>query len=153
MENDTTDYVTISEKVAYIKGLAEGLNVKESNEGRVLSEILDALKMIAYEIEDMSERQDDTEEYILEIDEDLGDLEEYVLEDQDDELLDITCPVCDSELEYDIDEIDEDGNVKCPICGEVIELLCDCDECSDEDEEESELDTLEGLDETDSTEK
>ncbi len=146
MENDGMEYATISERVAYIKGLAEGLNVKESNEGRVLAEILDTLKMIAFEIEDMSERQDDIEEYIVEVDEDLGDLEEYVFEDLEDELLDITCPVCDSELEYDIDEIDDDGNVKCPVCGEVIELLCDCDEYSDESDE---LESLEGLDDTD----
>ena len=45
--------MTTSEKVAYLKGLAEGLGVdKETKEGRILDAILDILEDVAHDIED-----------------------------------------------------------------------------------------------------
>ena len=46
--------MTTSEKVAYLKGLAEGLGFdKESKEGRILDAILDILEDVAHDIEDL----------------------------------------------------------------------------------------------------
>ena len=46
--------MTTSEKVAYLKGLAEGLGVdKETKEGRILDAILDILEDVAHDIEDL----------------------------------------------------------------------------------------------------
>ena len=46
----------ISEKVAYLKGLAEGLKLDtESNEGKLFAAIIDVLEDMADEIADMQD--------------------------------------------------------------------------------------------------
>ena len=67
----------ITEKVSYIKGLAEGLSLDEKTaEGKVLSAIIDALEDIAKAVSDLKEDTEYLDSYIEEIDEDLGALEE-----------------------------------------------------------------------------
>ena len=64
--------MNISEKVAYIKGLAEGLNVDD----KVVNAILDVLADIANAVNGLKEDTEYLENYIEEVDEDLGALEE-----------------------------------------------------------------------------
>ena len=46
--------MTASEKVAYLKGLAEGLGIdKEKGEGKVINAIIDVLEDLAYGLEDV----------------------------------------------------------------------------------------------------
>ena len=49
--------MTISEKVAYLKGLAEGLNIdtEKSKEGKLLNVIIGILEEIGMSIEDLEE--------------------------------------------------------------------------------------------------
>ena len=43
--------MTVSEKVAYLKGLADGLGVKDStNEGKLMLAVIDVLEAMAYDI-------------------------------------------------------------------------------------------------------
>ena len=49
----------ISEKVAYLDGLAEGLSIDESKEGKLLRGIIDALGSIAEQLEEHDEAIDD----------------------------------------------------------------------------------------------
>ena len=71
--------MNIGEKVAYLKGLAEGLELDtESKNGKLISGILDVLENIS---EVIGELQDDSESisgYIEDLDEDLGEVEEIV---------------------------------------------------------------------------
>ena len=67
----------ISEKVAYIKGLAEGLSLDEKTpEGKVLASIIDVLDDMAKAISGLKEDTEYLDAYVEEIDEDLGTLEE-----------------------------------------------------------------------------
>ena len=46
----------ISEKIAYLKGLMEGMNVDtESNEGKLFAAVVDVLDEIALEVEDLTD--------------------------------------------------------------------------------------------------
>ncbi len=112
--------MTISEKSAYIKGLADGLDYnKESAEGKLITALIDLVGEMAGAIDEidssMDEIDSDLEElndYIEEVDSDLGDVEEYLFGDDDDE---------DDDDYYDDDE-ECDGN------------CCDCGEdCGDDD--------------------
>ena len=49
--------MTISEKVAYLKGLAEGLNldVEKSKEGKLISVMIGILEEVGLSIEDLEE--------------------------------------------------------------------------------------------------
>ena len=69
--------MTITEKVAYLKGLAEGLNLsKETPEGKIISAMMDILDDMALTVADLCDQVDA-------IDEDLELVEEIVYEDDD----------------------------------------------------------------------
>ena len=133
----------ILEKVAYMKGLAEGLGLDtKSKEGKLLTVMMDILDDIALELRDLGDGQGELEEsYLYEMDgeyeEDDGDEE-----DEDGEVYATTCPNCEEEIFFD-ETILADGGVECPNCGEKLDfdLEEDCGGCCGacgEKEEESE---------------
>ena len=66
----------LTEKIAYIKGLCEGLSLDESKpEVKVLNAVVDLLDDLAYEVQDMQELYDELSAVVDEIDEDLADVE------------------------------------------------------------------------------
>ena len=144
--------MTLTEKVAYLKGLAAGLDLdKESKEAKIFEAMFDILEDMALTVTDIDEDLSSVEELVDAIDEDLDELEEYVFcgdEDfcdccdcEDDELFEVECPSCGEEIYLDEEMLDEEF-IECPACGEKLELDidfddCDCDcgcDCCDEDE-------------------
>lgn len=138
----------ISEKVAYLRGLMEGMGLDENdNTTKLFDAVVDALDDIATELSDMEEAHEDLECYIEEVDEALGDVEEFVYGDEDcdcdcdccddnENSIEVTCPACGENIVIDVDAIDENGQVDCPACGETLEFeidecACDCDDCND----------------------
>ena len=125
----------VSEKVAYLKGLAEGLGRDaESKEGKLFAAIIDVLDEMAEEILDLEEEMADIEEGLDAVSDDLSEVEEtlYELEDEFDDDDDedeedeedcfmTTCPACEEELFFD-ETVLEDGEVVCPNCGEKLEF-------------------------------
>ena len=72
----------ICEKIAYIKGLAEGLGIDEATkEGKVLTAIIDLLGDITEEICEIEDGCDELMEQIDAVDEDLASLEDIIYED------------------------------------------------------------------------
>ena len=72
----------ICEKIAYVKGLAEGLSLDESTkEGKILNAIIDLLGDITEEICEIEDGCDELMEQIDAVDEDLASLEEIVYGD------------------------------------------------------------------------
>ncbi len=133
----------ICEKIAYIKGLAEGLNLDEATkEGKILTAIIDLLGDITEEICDIEDGCDELMEQIDAVDEDLADLESFIYEDDeddcdcdcddcdcDDEVYEIECPACNDVIYLDEEMLEEEGMV-CPNCGTELEFDfdgCDCD--------------------------
>lgn len=144
----------ICEKIAYIKGLAEGLSVDESTkEGKILNAVIDLLGDITEEICDIEDGCDELMEQIDAVDEDLASLEDFIYEDdecdcgcddcdcdcEDDEVYEIECPACNDIIYLDADMLEEQGMV-CPNCGTELEFDfdgCDCEcDCGDCDESE-----------------
>ena len=125
----------VSEKVAYLKGLAEGLGLDaESKEGKLFAAIIDVLDEMAEEILDLEEEMADIEEGLDAVSDDLSEVEEtlYELEDEFDDDEDeeeeeeedcfmTTCPACEEEIFFD-ETVLEDGEVVCPNCGEKLEF-------------------------------
>ncbi|MBQ4180177.1 MAG: hypothetical protein II615_05375, partial [Ruminococcus sp.] len=76
----------LTEKIAYIKGLCEGLSLDESKpEVKVLNAVVDLLDDLAYEVQDMQELYDELSAVVDEIDEDLADVESELYDDDDDD--------------------------------------------------------------------
>ncbi|MDQ5983541.1 MAG: hypothetical protein RUMPE_00565 [Eubacteriales bacterium SKADARSKE-1] len=129
--------MTITEKVSYIKGLLEGLNLDENKpEVKVLTAVVDLLDDISLEVTDIEEGLDEFVEQVDEIDEDLSVLEDDFYGSEDDEeddedlFYEVTCPTC-GETVCLSESVLLDGEVDCPKCGENLEFdfdeLCDCD--------------------------
>lgn len=129
--------MTISEKVAFVKGLMEGLKMDEStNEGKVLTKVCDILEDIALSIADVEDECTYLSDKIDEIDCDLGEVEEELFGDYDDcgcgddcDCCEVMCPECGEEILLEGDEIED--VISCPNCNAEIELDFD-------DEEEAE---------------
>lgn len=116
--------MTLSEKVAYLKGLSEGLKISaESDQGRVITEIIGVLEEVADSVAALEEECDRLNEYVEEIDEDLGDVEETVYgsdDEEDDEYDDYDDEKEEDEEDYDEDYEDDVIEIECPNCGETI---------------------------------
>lgn len=143
----------ILEKVAYMKGLAEGIGLDtKSKEGKLLKVMMDILDDVALELQDIRDEQSDLEEGLDAVSEDLADVEGYLFDqedeeeeedgDEDEEVYQTTCPNCDEEIFFDEDVL-SDGSVLCPNCGEELEFdLTDlsgcggcCGACADDEDD------------------
>lgn len=130
--------MNISEKVAYIKGLAEGLSLDNTTkEGKLLAAVIDVLDDMAVEIEDIEENAADMAGQIDAVDEDLASVEEIIYDEDDcccgcedeDDVYEVECPTCNDTIYLDADMLEE-GGIKCPNCGEDLEFDFDC--CDDD---------------------
>ena len=73
--------MTLTEKVAYLKGLAEGLALDESKpETKVINAMLDVLDDLALTVADLEDGLDLMSEQLDAVDEDLDELENFVYE-------------------------------------------------------------------------
>ena len=98
------------EKVSYLQGLMDGLEVDESTkDGKVLKQMADILRELILMVDDIQDDVEEVTELCEDLDKDLG------------------------ELESDYYGCDDDCECEC--CDE-----CDCDECSDDDDEQDDED-------------
>jgi predicted RNA-binding Zn-ribbon protein involved in translation (DUF1610 family) len=118
----------LSEKMAYLKGMAEGLEVGDnSKEGKLLVEIIKVIDEICFTIDDVEEQIEEVAEYVEAIDESLTDIEEDLYEGEDEELYDsFECPDCGEEILVFEDEFLDDDflEIQCPNCGSEF-VVCD----------------------------
>ncbi len=118
--------MTVSEKACYIKGLLEGMNYnKDSNEGKLFTAILDLLEDLALSVQDLEDETAMLNDYIEEIDEDLGEVEKDFYECDDD--CDCDCD-CDDDCDCGCEDCDFDCDFDCDNC----KCECDCEDCVEE---------------------
>ncbi|MBQ4109495.1 MAG: hypothetical protein IJC74_01300 [Clostridia bacterium] len=147
---------SLAEKVAYLKGLAEGLDLgNETKEAKIINGMLDVLEEMSKVVADLEDDHFELTELVDEIDSDLANLEDdvdYLYDncdcdcddddcdcgcEDDEHYYEITCPKCGESIYLDEDSLFEDG-VYCPECNEKIEFDledcdCDCDDCHCDD--------------------
>ena len=146
----------LTEKIAYIKGLADGLSLDESKpEVKLIRAIIDLLDDVAYDVQDMEELYDDLSAQVDEIDQDLAEVEDELYggesfdddddaddfddfddafyDDDDDVFYEVTCDSCGKKLNVSEDVLLE-GEIACPNCGETIEF--DFSDLFEEEEDE-----------------
>ena len=139
----------INEKVAYLKGLAEGMELDtEKKEGKLLAAIIDVLEDISLELLDLQDQADELMDGLDAVSDDLEDVEDVVFgeydEDDEDEYYEddldededcyaTTCPTCEETIYFD-ESVLADGEVICPNCGEKLEFdLSSLEDEADED--------------------
>ncbi len=110
----------ITENAAYLKGLFDGYELdKNTKEGKIIAGLIDLVSDMADKIDALEADNKELHEYVEELDQDLGAMEEdfYMSEDADDEedysdLNDDEDFVCDDDEAY--------YEIECPHCGEKI---------------------------------
>ena len=160
--------MSIKEKVAYLKGLAEGLGLdSDAKTEKLIAVMIDTLDDMADEIEELSQNALDIGDELDAISDDLSEVEEFLFDDEDDDDYDdfdfdddddedgcgcafcggasltyeVACPACGAEIELSESDLILDS-VNCPQCDEVLEFDFD-DEFDDDgfdDDEEPEED-------------
>ena len=144
--------MTISEKSAYLKGLMDGLSLnKESDEGKMIGAIVDLLGDMAKRIADIEETTIAISDELDEIEEDLDAIEDFILDDEDEDdyedewddededfeegfdfgdeettIYEVEC-ACGEIIDFD-EEVLEQGSMICPNCGETLEFSTEDDE-------------------------
>lgn len=140
--------MTISEKVAYLKGLADGMELDKetSKESKLIAKIIDVLEEIGLSIEDLEQETEELGEELDAVSDDLADVEELLLEeeeddecrcdcgeeddfcgcgcscgDDEDDFFEISCPNCNEALIID-EKVLESGEVECTNCGQAFSL-------------------------------
>ena len=150
--------MTISEKAAYLKGLMDGLNLDtEKAEGKMISAIVDLLGDVTRRLTDVEETTIAISDELDEIEEDLDAIEDYILDEDEDEyddfddeddydeyedyeegfdfgdedttIYEVKC-ACGNIIDFD-EEVLESGSIVCDKCGETLEFTFD-----DEDDED-----------------
>ena len=127
--------MTTAEKVAYLKGLTEGLGIDpEQKEGKILATILDILEDLAIDQEDLAADIAELDEGLDAVSDDLEDVETVLFgdEEEDDEddiedwdgetaFYECQCPACGETVTFDEDVLAK-GSIQCPACGETLEF-------------------------------
>ena len=148
--------MTISEKSAYLKGLMDGLKLNtESDEGKMIAAIVDMLGDLARKVTDIEETTIAISDELDEIEEDLDAIEDFIMDEDDDEdwedeeedeewdededyeegfdfgdeettIYEVEC-ACGEIINFD-EEVLEQGSMTCPNCGETLEFSLEDDE-------------------------
>lgn len=109
---------SLNEKVAYLKGLVDGMELDTSvKQNRLIMEIIDILEDMAYSIEDI---QDITDELY----------EDYKIDCSED--CQYQCPNCGELIDIEEKLIENGEQLICPECNEPIKVAIDYDEDPEE---------------------
>ena len=153
--------MTLTEKSAYLKGLMDGLNLDtEKAEGKLIASIVDLLGDVTKKLSDVESTTIAISDELDEIEEDLDAIEDYILDEEDEDYEDLDDEddedwegwneddeegfdfgdedsiiyevecACGERINFD-EETLEKGSMTCPNCGELLEFSLE----DDEDEE------------------
>jgi len=123
------------EKLAYLKGLVEGLGLDETNKDtKVINNLITLLEDVVLSVARLEEGYAEMQQQIDAVDEDLGEVEKDLYEDEcdcdsckdsgshtDDIYYEVTCPTCGDTIPLDDDLINQ-REIDCPNCGEKLEF-------------------------------
>lgn len=125
----------LSDKVSYLRGLAEGLKLDSAtNEGKLIAEIIDALNLASEKLDALDEGFEELSDYVECIDDDLEALEVRVDEEEED----------DDDFDFDEDDFDEDEDDEDEEFVDEDEP-CHCEDCEDCEGCEDECDESFGM--------
>lgn len=124
----------LTEKAAYLKGLAEGLELTpDTAERKLLLAMLGVIDDLSSALSVLEQRIQDAEDTMDEISDDLADVEEAVFDDDfddyddddedglislnDEDFIEHYCPHCGDGIFFDPDDFNMEEPHPCPNCG------------------------------------
>ncbi|MCL2080074.1 MAG: hypothetical protein FWH17_09630 [Oscillospiraceae bacterium] len=129
--------MSIKKKVAYLQGLAEGLDVGKTDDGKLFTAIIDALAEISGELDELNENALDLAEEIDALSDDLADVEDFLEDFGFDDDFELCDDDDDDDWDYDDDDDDwDDCDDDCDCCNccpnAEFSLDVNCTECNAE---------------------
>lgn len=135
--------MTITERIAYIQGVADTLDLSSGDKkDQLIRSMIDAMNDMALTISDLESELEALGAQVDEIDEDLGAVEEEFYGDmcdcdecceEDADYAEVICPACGQEIHVDLDDLEENEPIVCPECGAKL----DFELVEEEDEEDA----------------
>ncbi len=133
----------LTEKAAYIKGLAEGMELDANDKTvKLINALIDIIDDLSLTVADLEDECAELHEQLDAVDEDLAELEDDFYEDDeeddeyyyddDEEFFEVQCPECNEIITLD-EEMLEEGEIECPECGTKLQFEFDTDELNDEE--------------------
>lgn len=114
---------SLRERIAYLQGLASGMDMEtQGRQGQITVGILNTLEEVAENVERLNEDATYLEDYLVEVDAALSDVE--IAFWGDDWLWEFTCPHCEGEVYFDQRDLEGDESVEllCPMCQETLPM-------------------------------
>ena len=125
------------EKLAYLKGLVEGLALDETKKDtKVINNLIGLLEDVVVSLANLEDNVTEMQQQIDAVDEDLGEIEKDLYSDEcdcchgghddapmppmDEIYYEVTCPTCGNVIHLDDDMVSL-GEIDCPNCGEKLE--------------------------------
>ncbi len=149
----------MKEKIAYFKGLKDGVELKDQGAEKLFAAVYEALNAIAQNVAENEAMIDELDECIDDIYDTIDEFEDYDDSDCDcdcddpccecgchdieDDFVEIPCPHCSETIFFDKDMLLKEDGVMCPSCNKGIQIELDLDDdgcacgCCCEDHEES----------------
>ena len=127
-----------TESLGYLKGLLDGMDLDESKkETKIYRAMIGVLENLAEDVNDLTDGVEMMADQLDAVDEDLGDVEEYLYGDEDDDDCDCGCCEADEDEDAGDDDIASEPfyEVACPACGETLEFEVSCEDDEDENED------------------
>ncbi|MBO8170352.1 MAG: hypothetical protein H0Z33_00495 [Bacillaceae bacterium] len=123
---------SLSNRIAYLQGLTDGLDLSGSKEGKIIQEMIHLFDHMADTLEQFEQQMNEQEEYIEAVDEDLSELETLIYDEdtlEDTDYLDDDGFAREIE-EYDDEELYDDDDIgffeiECPHCDNLIAVSQD----------------------------
>lgn len=131
--------MTITERVAYIRGLIEGLGLDEnSKETKVINAMVELLDDLALAVNDIDENINDLCDELDDMEDAIDCLEDCVYDDDDcccdceDDEYELKCSNCGDTVIVDEEMLFSDEEIVCPNCGAKfpdMDIECECGDC------------------------
>ena len=133
----------MKEKVAYLRGLADGMEIGGDAQGKLLMAMIETMDEMAATIDENEEAIIDLDECIDDICDELSDMDECLdalisdecdcdcecYDDFEDDFVEVECPHCGEIVYFDQDMLESDDELICPNCNEpIIQSIEDDDE-------------------------
>ena len=143
------------EKVAYLRGVADGMDLGDDKYARLFRLIIDTLDEMADTVDENEEAIIDMDECIDDMCDELSDIDDCLDalldndDDDDDDFIEIECPHCGDTVFFDQSMLEGDEPLVCPSCNEPVIPAFDVedvedDEDGDEDEKEKQKEKISG---------
>ena len=123
----------IKEKVAYLRGLAEGMEIGGDAQGKLMNAMITAMDAMADAIDENEAAITEIDECIDDIYEEMDYIDEYLFDDDDDsfdddDFIEMECPSCGETVYFDADMMESGDDLTCPNCNTVMVPSCENDE-------------------------